>query len=341
MANQHFANLGDVWKHLWLTGVADDLRPGQYIETHAGSALYRLVDDAERALGVQTFLAASGEDDLLRSSPYRQQLAGFVASSEPSYPGSPLLAMMLLGRACRYVFYDTDRASVDDLLATRDRLGLLDKVQVVHGDGLAGTLALLETRAIGQASLVHVDPFDFPAPGPGGVSAQDLVERLAAAAVPTIVWYPLATRQTHSRCSMTSPPQRPKRGPGAPSCTWPGHERIWPAWARAAASCWRASPPADDEASRRRLRRRVQRPGCRHRPAGVGRARVRHFRLIAVTRAARRRCARGPRWRRPPARRRGLCPGATRRVTPSTGAGRRSARTSRPAAGTRSRPPRT
>ena len=194
MANQHFANLGDVWKHLWLTGVVGDLRPDQYIETHAGSALYRLVDDAERALGVRMFLAASGEDELLRSSPYRQQLAGFVASSEPSYPGSPLLAMMLLGRACRYVFYDTDSASVDDLLATRDRLGLQDEVQVVHGDGLAETLALLETRAIGQASLVHVDPFDFRAPGPGGVSAQDLVGRLAAAAVPTIVWYPLTTR---------------------------------------------------------------------------------------------------------------------------------------------------
>jgi 23S rRNA A2030 N6-methylase RlmJ len=193
MANQHFANLGDVWKHLWLAGVVCDLRPGQYIETHAGSALYRLVDDAERALGVRTFLAASDEDDLLRSSPYRRQLAGFVASGQPSYPGSPLLAMTLLGRACQYVFYDTDRASVDDLLATRDRLGLQDRVQVVHGDGLAETLGLLETRAIGQASLIHVDPFDFHAPGPGGLSARDLVGRLAAAAIPTIVWYPLAT----------------------------------------------------------------------------------------------------------------------------------------------------
>jgi 23S rRNA A2030 N6-methylase RlmJ len=192
MANQHFANLGDVWKHLWLTGVVGDLRPDQYIETHAGSALYRLVDDAERALGVRTFLAASGEDDLLRSSPYRRQLAGLVDSGEPSYPGSPLLAMMLLGRACQYVFCDTDRASADDLLAARDRLGLQDRVEVVHGDGLAETLALLETRAIGQASLVHVDPFDLCAPGPGGVSAQDLVGHLAAAAVPTFVWYDLA-----------------------------------------------------------------------------------------------------------------------------------------------------
>ncbi len=194
MANQHFGNLGDVWKHLWLTGVIADSRPGQYVETHAGSALYRLVDDAERTLGVRTFLAASDDNDLLGSNPYRRQLAGFVAGGEPSYPGSPTLAMTLLGRACRYFFCDTDRASVEDLLATRDRLGLQDKARVVHGDGLAGTLELLETRAIGQASLVHVDPFDFRAPGPGGVSAQDLVGRLAAAAIPTFVWYHLATR---------------------------------------------------------------------------------------------------------------------------------------------------
>ncbi len=192
MANQHFANLGDVWKHLWLAGVVSGLRPGQYIETHAGSALYRLADDAERALGVRTFLAASRGCDLLRSSPYWLRLAEFAAGGEPSYPGSPLLAMRLLGRACRYVFCDTDRVSVDDLLAARDRLGLRDRVRVVHGDGLAETLGLLGARLIGRASLVHVDPFDFRAPGPGGVSALDLAGRLAAAAIPVIAWYPLA-----------------------------------------------------------------------------------------------------------------------------------------------------
>src|SRR5580693_2703136 len=194
MANPHFANLGDVWKHLLLTEVISSLRPGHYVETHAGSASYRLVDDAERGLGANMFLRASAEIEPLRSSPYRRHVLELARGAEPSYPGSPLLAMMLLGRACRYVFCDTDRASVDDLLATRDRLGLHDRVQVVHGDGLAETLALLETRAIGQASLVHVDPFDFHAPGAGGASARDLVVRLAAAAIPTVVWYHLATQ---------------------------------------------------------------------------------------------------------------------------------------------------
>ena len=193
MANQLFANLGDVWKHLWLAGAVARLRPRRYVETHAGSALYGLVDDVERALGVGPFLAASSECDLLRSSPYRRHLAEFVSGSEPSYPGSPLLAMTMLGRACRYVFCDTDQASVGDLLAARERLGLRDKVRVVHGDGLAETLALLENREIGQDSLVHVDPFDFRARGPGGISALELARCLAAAAVPVVVWYHLAS----------------------------------------------------------------------------------------------------------------------------------------------------
>ena len=42
--------------------------------------------------------------------------------------------MLLLGRACRYVFYDTDPASVADLRATRERLGLR---RPVHSRGLA------------------------------------------------------------------------------------------------------------------------------------------------------------------------------------------------------------
>ncbi len=193
MANQHFANLGYVWKHLWLAGAVGRLHPRRYVETHAGSAAYRLTGDVERDLGVGMFQAASQDCDLPRSTPYRTYLADLASGGEPSYPGSPLLAMMMLGSACRYVFCDIDPASVDDLLAARERLGLVDNVRVVHGDGLAETVALLETGEIGQAILVHVDPFDFHARDPGGVSALDLLRRLAVAGVPAVAWYHLAT----------------------------------------------------------------------------------------------------------------------------------------------------
>jgi hypothetical protein len=83
MANQHFANLGDVWKHLLLTQVISWLRPGHYVETHAGSAIYRLVDDVERGLGAEMFLSTSSEIEPLRSSPYRRHILEFARGAEP------------------------------------------------------------------------------------------------------------------------------------------------------------------------------------------------------------------------------------------------------------------
>ena len=86
MANPHFGNLGDVWKHLLLSEVISWLRPGHYVETHAGSASYRLIDDVERSLGVETFLSASAEVEPLRSSPYRQQILEFAARRRAVVP---------------------------------------------------------------------------------------------------------------------------------------------------------------------------------------------------------------------------------------------------------------
>ena len=191
MANPHFANIGDVWKHLLLTEVISCLRPGHYVETHAGSAMYRLVEDAERGLGAELLSSGSAAAEPLLSGPYRQHILEFAHRAEPSYPGSPLLAMLLLGGACRYVFCDTDPASVADLRAARDRLRLQDNVVVIHGDGLAETAALLQARALDAASLVHVDPFDLRAAGPAAPSALELVTRLAAAGIPAFAWYGL------------------------------------------------------------------------------------------------------------------------------------------------------
>ena len=53
---------------------------------------------------------------------------------------------------------------------------------------------VLRAHAIGAASLVHVDPFDFRASGPAAVSAHQLVTCLAAASIPTFAWYGLTSR---------------------------------------------------------------------------------------------------------------------------------------------------
>jgi 23S rRNA A2030 N6-methylase RlmJ len=193
VANHHFANVGDVWKHLWLAGALSEQRPEQYVETHAGSARYRLVDDAERQLGVRTFMTAAANLGELRSTAYFGVIGGFVAAEEPSYPGSALLAMTMLGAACRYCFCDTDPVSVKDLVAAATRLGLRGTTQVLASDGVSAVLEMVEARQFNESAFVHVDPFDFDSTVSGGVSARELIKRLAAARVPVFAWYHLAS----------------------------------------------------------------------------------------------------------------------------------------------------
>lgn len=98
MANHHFGNFGDVWKHLALAEVLALERPSRYAETHAGSGSYAMVDDAERRFGVLRFLEVADDTASLRNSRYRALLNQF-GDARGFYPGSALMAMAELGSA--------------------------------------------------------------------------------------------------------------------------------------------------------------------------------------------------------------------------------------------------
>ena len=57
MANVHYAQIGDVWKHLPLAEVLGIEVPRRYLESHAGSASYPLTPSAERSYGVLHFVS--------------------------------------------------------------------------------------------------------------------------------------------------------------------------------------------------------------------------------------------------------------------------------------------
>ena len=96
MANQHFGNLADVWKHAVLVEVLLREPPGWYAETHAGSGAYAVVRDAEREFGILRFLEVAPRFAVLARSRYRAVAARYV-ESRGLYPGSALLAMSVLG----------------------------------------------------------------------------------------------------------------------------------------------------------------------------------------------------------------------------------------------------
>src|SRR3712207_4071682 len=117
MANRHYGNIGDVWKHLPLAEILAMLKPGRYWETHSGSAAYPLTHSPGRDYGAWHFHRQANASPAVESSTSagaRRETFGV----EPSYcPGSPLIAMRLLGPDphSEFLFCDRDTHSLESI----------------------------------------------------------------------------------------------------------------------------------------------------------------------------------------------------------------------------------
>jgi hypothetical protein len=186
MANRHFGKLSDVWKHAALAEVLEREPPRRYAETHAGSGAYPIVHDGERQFGILRFLDVAAGSEVLARSRYRAIAASSV-NGHALYPGSALLAMTMLGDASSYLLCDLDPGSAADLRRWARELSLR-RCEVAQADGMAAVAAWLD-RHPGESGLVHIDPFDPDARGPGGHSAFDLAARAASSGIPLVYWY--------------------------------------------------------------------------------------------------------------------------------------------------------
>jgi 23S rRNA (adenine2030-N6)-methyltransferase len=194
MANVHYARIGDVWKHLPLAEVLRIERPGRYWESHAGSSSYSLIRSPERDYGVFLFLERADRSSALEGSAYRRLLAPRECGRAPTtYPGSPRIAMELLGNAAgRFVFCDLDGASLANIAEDARALGVPSShVQLVKGDGVStldGELAELTEDETAETFL-HVDPYRPLEPGRGGETPLNLFSRAAERGVGCMLWY--------------------------------------------------------------------------------------------------------------------------------------------------------
>ena len=186
MANRHFGKLSDVWKHAALAAVLEREPPQRYAETHAGSGAYPIVHDAERQFGILRFLDVAARSEVLAGSRYRAVAASWL-DGRGLYPGSALLAMSVLGDASTYLLCDLDPGSAADLRRWARELSM-HGCEVTETDGMAAVAAWLD-RDAGKPGLVHVDPFDPDARGPGGYSALDLAVRVAESGTTLVYWY--------------------------------------------------------------------------------------------------------------------------------------------------------
>jgi 23S rRNA (adenine2030-N6)-methyltransferase len=202
MANVHYAKIGDVWKHLPLAGVLAIERPGRYWESHAGSSSYPLTRSPERDYGVFLFLERAGSSSALKGSAYRRLLyLRERGRTSPTYPGSPLIAMELLGDTAEFVFCDLDGQSLATIAEDARALGVpTGRVRLVQGDGVStldGELAgLADDEA--SATFLHVDPYRPLEPGRGGETPLDLFARTAEQGVGCMLWYGFDARDARA-----------------------------------------------------------------------------------------------------------------------------------------------
>lgn len=187
MANQHFGNIGDVWKHVVLAEVLERESPAWYAETHAGSGAYAIVRSGGRRYGFLRFLEVAPRFPILARSRYRAVAASYVESARGLYPGSALLAMTMLGDASSYLLCDLDPESITDLRRWSRELGL-HNCEAAETDGMAAVAAWVDSEAR-ENGLVHIDPFDPDAKSEGGYSALELAARIADSGTRLVYWY--------------------------------------------------------------------------------------------------------------------------------------------------------
>ena len=204
MANVHYAKIGDVWKHLPLAEVLRIERPGYYWESHAGSSSYPLTRSPERDYGVFLFLERAGSSAALEDSAYRQLL--YLCGSGrtlQTYPGSPRIAMELLGNAAEFVFCDLDGQSLATIAQDARALGVPSgRVRLLHGDGVSALEEELAALAEEEASttFLHVDPYRPLDPGHGGQTPLGLFARAARRGAGCMLWYGFDAR--HARADV-------------------------------------------------------------------------------------------------------------------------------------------
>ena len=197
MANKHYGNIGDIWKHLPLAEIVAIEQPRRYWESHAGSAQYRLAHSDDRDYGVFSFLAGASASIDLGESGFVCLLDGLRTKTGRlrTYPGSPRIAMELLGKRAEYVFCDIDGGSLATIRRAARSLGIPARsVKRIKADGVVTLAGALERLPAGDraGTLVFIDPCagDEPFTRTGSrPSPMDLFSVTVAAGAKAALWY--------------------------------------------------------------------------------------------------------------------------------------------------------
>ncbi len=188
MTNRHFGRISEVWKHIVLAEVLRAEQPRVVLDTHAGDALYPLVEDPERQFGVLGFNQVLDQESELQHSAYATVLYSLrTKASLVGIPGGPLVAMAVLGDRAEYLFCDLDQRSAKNVREVATHRGL-HSARVLAADGMESVHHEL-ARHDPTTVVVFIDPFDHHVVGSVGLSALDVAVQAAHAGAVLVYWY--------------------------------------------------------------------------------------------------------------------------------------------------------
>jgi 23S rRNA (adenine2030-N6)-methyltransferase len=191
----HAGNVGDVWKHCALVEVlrlaAAGARRVTYLDTHAGEGRYALAPTGEWTCGIGRVWNLRSPDDHDAVSRYAgicRRLA--PGGARPSaYPGSPLIARLVLGDGAPLVLWERDPPACERLA---ESLAGDPAARVVCADGLADLGAAIEAAEANADAVVGlVDPpysqkADWAATADAVIAAAARSRRACF-----VLWYPV------------------------------------------------------------------------------------------------------------------------------------------------------
>lgn len=196
----HAGNFADVFKHTILVGLIESLKlkktPFSYIDTHSGRGRYRLdgseaMRTAEAADGIQRLLTTSRLPSLIHV--YVNLVRSLNAGREEllEYPGSPLLASLLMRDEDRGLLCELNP---EECAALRVTMQGDARFAVHERDGYAACRALLPPKL--RRGLMLIDPpfeaqdeeFRFIEQALGDIAARWSNGMIA-------IWYPIKLRQ--------------------------------------------------------------------------------------------------------------------------------------------------
>ncbi|MBN2041288.1 MAG: 23S rRNA (adenine(2030)-N(6))-methyltransferase RlmJ [Spirochaetes bacterium] len=181
--NHHYAELGDVWKHLILAEILKIKPPLQYWQTHAGSAYYTLIENGPRKHGVINFLLNAPADPELNDCAYLK----IFQDMPGKYPGSSVLAVKILGKKAGYLLCDMDSEStysLNEVFADFD-------AEIIEKDGISAIQNRSDSSELNPSEiLIHIDPFNpYERVAEGTMNSFELAVSLIKKGFRILYWY--------------------------------------------------------------------------------------------------------------------------------------------------------